>query len=114
MLVVMGIIIVFIAMAVPVVRSLMGSSSIAMARNSLAALLTRAREEAVGMQDVRGVLFVLDRGTDRVVGMIVQPAAIQDSGTSVSAMSGLVLLDLVPKRDSMTLPAGVRLQTVFN
>src|SRR5579871_3832417 len=41
MLVVMGIMVLFITLAVPAVRVLMGSSSIAMTRNNLSALIAR-------------------------------------------------------------------------
>jgi prepilin-type N-terminal cleavage/methylation domain-containing protein len=111
MLVVMGIILVFIAMAVPAVRSLTGGSSISAARNSMASLMNRAREEAVGIQDIRGVLFFVDPASDRVVGVICQAATIQDSNLT---SQGIVLLDAVPGRDSLPLPLGVRLQMMFN
>lgn len=111
MLVVMGIIILFIAMAVPAVRALTGSSSISVARNQLTALITRAREEAVGIQDVRGVLFILDPASNRVMGYICQAATVQDPDPSTSSM---VMLDLVPSRDALALPPGVRLQMMFN
>ena len=100
MLVVMGIIIIFIAMAVPVVRSLTGSASISTARNEIASLVTRAREEAVGIQDIRGVLFFVDPASDRVVGVICRAAVIQDSTINVTNPStggstNVVLLDAV-------------------
>jgi type II secretory pathway pseudopilin PulG len=111
LLVVMGIIVLFIAMAVPAVRSITGSSNNSVSRNQLAALVARAREEAVGVQSVRGVLFFIDPNSDRMVGIICQQAAIQDPAL---AAYNVVLLDAVPQRDSLMLPVGIRLQTIFN
>lgn len=111
MLVVMGIIVMTATLAIPAVRYLMGSSSISMARNNLSALLAKAREEAIAVQDTRGIMFYVDKTSNRIVGVLVQRAPLQDTRP---AMSGMMLLDAVPNRDSMVLPAGVRMQTVFN
>jgi prepilin-type N-terminal cleavage/methylation domain-containing protein len=109
LLIVMGIIVLMIAIAVPVVRSLMGSSSISMARNTLSSLLARAREEAIGMQQVRGVMFMVDKTTNRLIGIMVQEAVVQDPNQPT-----IIMLDSIPNRDSVPLPSGVRMQTVFN
>jgi prepilin-type N-terminal cleavage/methylation domain-containing protein len=111
MLVVMGIIVVFILAAIPCVRALTGSGSVSSAKNELASLVTRAREEAIAMQEIRGVLFFIDPGSDRVTGIICQPAPLQDS---LLTGQGIILLDAMPGKDSLTLPGGVRLQTLFN
>jgi hypothetical protein len=82
-----------------------------MARNQLGALLVRVREEAVAMQDYRGILFVLEPTTDRVLCVCVQPA----SNVDYQIFSGAtVFLDAEPNRDTVTLPVGVRLQTMYN
>lgn len=109
MVVVMGIIVLFVAMAIPTIRSLSGSTSIGMTRNNVSALLARAREEAIGFQAVRGVMFFCDTSTNRIIGVIVQEAVIQDP-----LVPNCILLDSVPGRETMPLPSGVRLQTVFN
>ena len=111
LLVVMGIIVLFITLAIPAIRGMTGSSSTSVARNELAALVTRAREEAVGVQSVRGVLFFIDPASDRVVGVICQAASLQDPNLTAY---NIILLDAVPSRDTLQLPTGVRLQTVYN
>jgi Tfp pilus assembly protein FimT len=111
MLVVISIIILLIAVAVPSIRALTGSSSTSVARNELSSLITHAREEAVAIQDIRGVLFLVDSANDRVTGVIVKPASLQD--TAFQQGNG-VLLDVVSGGDSLTMPAGIRIQTVFN
>jgi prepilin-type N-terminal cleavage/methylation domain-containing protein len=108
MLVVMGIITLFIALAVPAVRTLMGTTSISMTRNNISALLVRAREEAIAVQDVRGILFYCDKTTNRLIGVLVMRAAMQDPNINV------VLLDTVPNKESMALPPGVRMQMIIN
>ncbi len=82
-------------------------------------MLTRAREEAIAIQDLRGVLFYIDPVTDRVAAAFVQAAQIQDSAAVTTAAAGVsqqpyVLLDLVANRDSVWMPAGVRVQTIIN
>jgi type II secretory pathway pseudopilin PulG len=111
MAVVMGMIILFIGMAIPTVRALAGNSSINMARNQLASFLVRVREEAVAMQDYRGVLFVIDPTTNRVMCVAVQTASNNDYTHFPGSM---IFLDAEPNRDTVALPTGVRLQTMFN
>jgi prepilin-type N-terminal cleavage/methylation domain-containing protein len=118
LLVVMGIILLFIALAVPAVNSLMGNRSIDAAQNTIAAFLIRTREEAIGMQDYRAVLFTIDPATDRVVGTTLQPATLDQTAQTALAKFGLnptpVILDVVPDHDQVVLPVGIRLQTVFD
>src|SRR2546423_10703263 len=71
LLVVMGIILLFIALAVPAFNALSGTRSIAAAENNLAAVLVRAREEAIGLQEIRGILFSIDPKSDRVAATLV-------------------------------------------
>ncbi len=113
MAVVMGMIVLFIGIAIPTVRALTGQSSINMARNQLASLFVRVREEAVAMQDVRGVLFILEPATDRIICVTVQPSTCVDLTQNRFPMN-MVMLDAEPNRDSVVLPLGVRLQTMFN
>lgn len=111
MLVVMGIIVVFILAAIPVVRSLSKSGGVSASRNSVASLMTRAREEAVAIQEIRGVLFTIDPASGRVIGWICEQSVIQDANLTGQ---GIILLDIVPGRDCLVFPAGVSLQTIFN
>ena len=111
LIVVMGIIILIIAIAVPAIRSLTGTRSVDAGYNTLAALVTRAREEAVGIQDVRGVMFYLNAENDRVEAVIVQdtppPATLPPNPPTY-------YLDVVPNRDYLPLPPGIGVQTVNN
>lgn len=109
LLIVMGIIILFIALAIPAVNAITGTRSIANAENNLSALLSRAREEAVGVQEVRGVLFYLDPATDGIAGVLVRAADNQNQN-----LPGVVFLDAVPSRDFLALPKGIRLQSIFD
>ena len=117
MLVVMGIIVLSITLAIPAIRMLTGSRSQEAATNTLGSYMGFARNEAIGLQEYRGVLFVLDddgrvkcaevRGTpsDPQLARAVEVPELQTS-------SGTLYLDLVPDRDMLSLSAGVRLWTL--
>jgi hypothetical protein len=109
MVVVIGIIILIIAMAVPAIRSLTGTRSIDAGFNTLSALVTRAREEAVGLQEVRGVLFYVNPANDRVEAAIVQETP---PPNPLPTNSPVYYLDVVPDRDYLVLPPGIGVQTV--
>jgi prepilin-type N-terminal cleavage/methylation domain-containing protein len=106
MLVVIGIIILFVTLAIPAISSITGTRSISAAENQISAVLARAREEAIGIQDYRGVLFYLDPREDRVVAILVRAADNQLTN------SNLISLDAVANRDYLMLPQGIRLQTI--
>jgi hypothetical protein len=112
MLVVIGIIILIVAMAIPAIRSLTGTRSIDAGYNTLNALVTRAREEAVGLQTVHGVLFYLDTRSDLVEAAIVQetPPPVTLPGSNVP----VYYLDVVPNHDYLPLPRGIGVQTINN
>lgn len=106
MLVVMGIIVLAVAMAIPTIRYLTGSKSEQAAQNAVAAMLTRARTDAVGTQQPGGIIFLLDQASDRVVMREVMQT-IQPNDPP-----GVTYLDLVPDRDPLYLPPGVRAWTI--
>jgi type II secretory pathway pseudopilin PulG len=108
MLVVIGIIILFVTLAIPAISAITGTRSIGAAENQISAVLARAREEAIGIQDYRGVFFYLDPREDRVVAALVRPADVQAPG------SNIILLDTVADRDYLMLPQGIRLQTLYD
>ncbi len=112
MLVVMGIIVLVILIAIPAIQSITGTRSVGAAQNTLSALITRAREEAVGLQEVRGVLFYLDPANGRVNAAIVRQVLPPAPDNNTNAP--LVYLDAVPNRDYLPLPPGVGAQTVIN
>jgi prepilin-type N-terminal cleavage/methylation domain-containing protein len=66
LLIVIALIVLLVAMAVPAFNFITGSRSVDGAQNQIAAFLGRARSEAIGLQEVRGVFFFLDTRTDRV------------------------------------------------
>jgi prepilin-type N-terminal cleavage/methylation domain-containing protein len=108
MLVVLGIVILFVTLAIPAISAITGTRSISAAENQISAVLARAREEAIGIQDFRGVFFYLDPREDRVVAALVRPADLQDEP------NGSLQLDLVENRDYLMMPQGIRVQTLFD
>lgn len=108
MLVVMGIIVIAIAMAVPAIKYLTGSKSEESAQNAVAAMLARARTDAVALQQPQGVLFTIDVATDRV--MMYQVIQSIQTGDP----PGITYLDLTPDRDPLVLPPGVRAWTILD
>lgn len=109
MLVVMGIIVLAIAMAVPTIRALTGSKSQSVAQNTISAFLARTRAEAIGLQQVEGVLFFVDPATGRV-----NLAQVYATPQQTGDQTGVTYLDLVPDRDQMPLPSGLRLFTLLD
>ena len=72
LLIVIGLIVLVIALAVPAFKAMTGGRSIDAAQNQLAAVLGTRRAEAIGLQKVRGVFFYLDPATERVNAILVQ------------------------------------------
>ena len=97
MLVVIGIIVLMVAMAVPILGVLKGNRSVEGAENQVAAVLGIARAEAMELQRVRGLLFIQD-GSGRDSMVLVEASAPGENP---------VLLDLVPNRDPAYLPLGI-------
>lgn len=116
-LVVMGIIVLLIALALPAFNFITGSRSGEAASNQIASALGIARAQAVGLQKVCGVMFFIEPTTDNVQLALVReterptgtdaPAAAVDSAISV-------YLDLSPDGEFAKLPVGVSVQTVTN
>lgn len=113
LLVVMGIIIIFIALAIPALNVMDGSRSIAVGENNLSSALVRTREEAIGLQQIRGLAFTLDPGSSRVVATLVQSTDAPPL-PYVAPVANMIWLDTVPNRDHLSLPSGIRLQTCFD
>ncbi len=118
-LIVIGLIVLMIALAVPTLSFLTGSRSVEGAQNNVSAMLGRARAEAIGLQEVRGVFFFIEKSTGRVAMALVREvepptAATFNPPTFVSPTEPRpeVWLDLVPESEFVTLPSGVGLQTV--
>ncbi len=101
-LVVIGLIVLMLGLAVPAFNLIRGGRSIDSAQNQVAAMIGKARSDAIGLQQIHGVMFFLDPASDRVnvaeVYATDYPAANGDRD---------VYLDLAPDTDFLPLPHGV-------
>ncbi|HLL90989.1 MAG TPA: prepilin-type N-terminal cleavage/methylation domain-containing protein [Tepidisphaeraceae bacterium] len=76
LLIVMGLIVLLIALAVPTFSFITGTRSTDAAQNVIAAMLGRARSEAVTREQVAGVLFFRDRAAERnAMAIVLGPAS---------------------------------------
>lgn len=122
MLIVIGIILVVALIALPAFHVLTGSNSTESANNQLSAALGRARTEAMGLQEVRGVMFFRDVESKRVGVVLVRevpaPVTLPPFPTGPANLSAgpqqlpEVYLDLVPSRDTLLLPMNIGVQVV--
>lgn len=106
-LIVIGIIVLILLIAVPALNVITGSRSIDGAENNVSAMLGRARADAIGVQQTRGVLFFIDPATQGVTLAHVQQVSPMNTGREV-------FLDLVPDQDFLALPKGVSAQVIDN
>src|SRR5438309_1358333 len=90
LLVVIALIVLMITLAVPAFRVISGGRSIDAAQNQLAAVISRARTDAVALQEERGVFFYIDPDTGRVAAVLVR------SRSELSTSPGIVVLDTLP------------------
>src|SRR5262245_54225228 len=72
LLIVISVIVLILAMAVPVYDAMSNDRSISASENVIAAMLQRARAKAIGLQEKRGVLFFEDPITKRYAMTIVK------------------------------------------
>lgn len=116
LLVVIGLIVLLLAIAVPTFKAMSGGRSIDAAQNQLAAILGAARAEAIGLQKVRGVFFYVDPATERVNAALVREVAYtpNPAPTSSPEINVQLYIDLIPDRDPIALPIGVGLQGIDN
>jgi len=114
LLIVIGLIVLVIALAVPAFKAMSGGRSIDAAQNQLAAVLGAARAEAIGLQKVRGVFFFLDPSTERVNALLVQESDYRPLLADKPPVDPDYYLDAVPDRDPIALPVGVGLQGIDN
>ena len=105
LLIVIGLIVLIVALAVPAFNAMTGGRSVDAATNQLSAMLGRVRMEAIGLQEPRGLMFYRDPATQRIAARIVRIA-------SSDLATGIPGFDLVEDRDAMLLPVGVGLQMV--
>lgn len=101
LLIVIAIIILVLAMAVPAFRALTGSRSTENATNVISANLSRARLAAIRDQQPRGLVFYRDRNNDRVA------VAIATYYTDNNSPPNSNCIDVVAETDVQYLPGGV-------
>jgi prepilin-type N-terminal cleavage/methylation domain-containing protein len=111
LLIVVGIIVLVATIAVPSFRAMTGGRSTEAAHNQLSAVMGRARLEAMGLQEVRGVMFYRDPQTQRVAAVLVKQTTppVDPPPLAANQVAPEVYLDLVPDRDTMLLSSGVNL-----
>lgn len=115
LLVVISLIVIILAIAIPTFSFITGTRSIDGAQNQISAMLGRARSEAIGLQQITGVMFFLDPVTQRInVAVVNQTGRPAGTGGDTDNPEVDVYLDLSPNHEFLTLPAGVLLQTVDN
>src|SRR5947207_12649293 len=99
LLVVIGIIVIIIALAIPVLNVLQGNRSSDAAQNQLQALINEGRMNAIALQRDGGVMFYIDPSTQRVNTVLVQGTDAQPG----DAPNVDVYLDLVRDHESVPL-----------
>jgi prepilin-type N-terminal cleavage/methylation domain-containing protein len=103
-LIVIGIIVLLVALAVPAFSLITGGRSVEGATNQLSAALGRARAQAIGLQKPTGIMFFIEPRSQRAhIGIVNQSEAV--SSTDV------VWLDLADA-DFIPLPRGISVQTI--
>jgi len=109
LLIVMALIVLVLALAIPAFNSITNSRSIEAAENQISAYLTIERSEAIGLQQPRGVILFVDAGSDRVT--IAQVFYLPPAAPPAVPQP---IIDLYPGRDEAVLPVGVGLRAVPN
>jgi type II secretory pathway pseudopilin PulG len=107
-LIIIGIIVLLMALAVPAFNVITGARSIDGAQNNVSAFLGRARQEAMALQQVAGVMFYLDRATQNPAMALVY--ATERLGTDTSPPE--VMLDVIADTEAVQLPRGIGLQAI--
>src|SRR3954468_6551310 len=106
-LIVIGLIVLMLALALPAFNFITGGKSIDGATNQISAFLSRARTEAVGLQECRGVMFYIDPATERQMMVLVKQVPPPTFGAGSADVE--VWLDAIDS-DHIALPKGVGIQ----
>lgn len=116
LLVVIALVVLILALALPAFNFITGSRSIDGATNVVSAFIGRARAEALDRGRVTGVMFYIDQASQRR-GMIL----VGETVAKYTALGALVdneyvdvYLDLLPDREPILLPLGIDVQTIDN
>jgi prepilin-type N-terminal cleavage/methylation domain-containing protein len=102
MLVVVGIIVLIVTISVPAFNAISGNRSLDAAQNQLAAIIGRARQEAIGLQQPYGVILFQDPNTSRACAAVV----------NFPDPANPLLLGLAPNHDELLLPIGVSFRMI--
>src|SRR3954468_21333002 len=102
-LIVISLIVLMLGLAVPAFNLIRGGRSTDAAENQGAAMISHSRSDAIGLQQLHGVLFFIDPATDRVNVAEVTATDYPETGGPTRD----VYLDLVPEIDFLALPPGV-------
>jgi type II secretory pathway pseudopilin PulG len=110
-LIILGIVVLMLAMAIPAFNFITGGRSVEGATNQVSAFLARARSDAIGLQEVRGVMFYLDPVTERPM-----LAEVKLAGNNLDGNDAGIdyYLDISPDADFLPLPKGVNAQLLDN
>jgi prepilin-type N-terminal cleavage/methylation domain-containing protein len=108
LVVVIGVLVLLMGLAVPLIGAFRGNRSIEAAQGRLSALLSSARAQAMEQQRTTGILFHLDSNTRRIAATLVY-----DSGRPPAGGVD-VFLDAVGDIEPVLLPLGVMVQTIDN
>lgn len=116
LLVVIGLVVLIMALALPAFNFITGSRSVDGATNVVSAFVGRARAEALERGKVTGVLFYIDPATERRgMTLVTETNAKYDTaGGEVDNPYVDVYLDLLPDREPILLPTGIDLQVIDN
>lgn len=102
-LIVIGLILLVITIAIPVMSALSGGRSVDAAQNQIAAALGRARQDAMAMQEPRGIVIFPDENSGRAVVAEVYYVDFRNNSP---------LLELLPDREELELPVGIGCQVM--
>ncbi len=120
-LIVIALIVLILAMALPAFNFITGGRSVDAATNQISAFLSRARTEALGLQEYRGVLFYIDPATNQEMMTLVKESPAKTSPFIASPSKTVdqvsnpfveVWLTLNSDEDHIPLPKGIGIQVV--
>ena len=103
-LIVIALIVLMLALALPAFNFITGGKSIDGAYNIIGSFLARARTEAVGVQEIRGVMFYVDPKTERQMMVLVK-----ETPAKTTDVAGVTYMD-AEDADHIPLPKGVGIQ----
>jgi type II secretory pathway pseudopilin PulG len=100
-LIVIGLILLVIVIAIPALSVISGGRSVDAAQNQISAALARARQDAMALQEPRGIIFFPDADTGRTVLAEVYYNEFRNN---------VYRLELLPDRAELELPVGIGCQ----